>query len=283
MFWSTTEVEKIKFVRYHRMGGKPTNGRSRPVLVKFHFYPDKEKVWNQRRKLKDSNVWLSEDFPPEVRNRRQVLMPIYKAALKTEGVEASLSRDRLFLNRNMYTVHNLHMLPEALKLKNICTATIDGRVCFYTRSSPFSNFFPAKFSVGGVDYCCSEQYYLSTGAEVVGDREIADKIMLQSDPAVMKSMYNTLQDRHNDMSKWNDGLKKKTMSDALIAKFSQNPHLKDCLLATKDAELVEASPIDTFWGVGVALKDISSRPRDEWPGENILGSLLQDVRATLSR
>lgn len=275
------QVEDIKFVRWHRYGRSYGN-KPRAVMVKFHFFPDKERVWDARKELKNTDIWVSEDFPVEIKNRRQVLMPIYRAALRTEGVTASLNRDRLFLNGNMFTINNLHMLPAGLKLQNTSIANIEGRACFYTRSAPFSNFFPAKFRIGGVDYTCSEQYYLSTGAEIVGDYEVAEKIMLESDPAVMKSLSNSLPHRNNDMDKLTEGLKKQTMMDALVAKFSQNPHLRDCLVSTGDSEIVEASANDLFWGAGVSLKNIGSKPKDDWPGQNVLGSLLQEVRTTLS-
>ena len=40
------------------------------------------------------------------------------------------------------------------------------------------------------------------------------------------------------------------MKHALTAKFNNNPRLKKLLEMTKDAELIETSPYDKFWGAG---------------------------------
>ena len=68
------------------------------MIVKFQFYPDRETVWSKRKLLKSSNIWMSEDFPKEIENRRQVLMPILKAAWKQPAIQASLSVDKLIIN-----------------------------------------------------------------------------------------------------------------------------------------------------------------------------------------
>ncbi len=60
------------------------------------------------------------------------------------------------------------------------------------------------------------------------------------------------------------------MREALTAKFRQNPELLEQLLATGDAELVENSPVDYFWGIGA-----------DGSGKNTLGKLLMEVRAAL--
>lgn len=278
-----SDAEKIPFVRIHRFG-RAVENKPRPVLARFHYYPDKERVWKNRTQLKEHRaLWLAEDFPEEIRNRRQVLMPIFKCALKTEGVKVSMSSDKLYLNNTMFTINNLHMLPDKFKLQNTSLVTSDDKVFFYTRSAPLSNHFPASFQIGGIWFNCSEQYYLTSEAETVGDKQIAEKIMLESNPAAMKRLSNTLQnpERKNDMSKWTDGLKRQVMMDALIAKFSQNTHLREVLLSTKDKLLVEASPRDQFWGAGVGLKDIADTPQENWPGANELGKALMEIRKTL--
>ena len=63
-------------------------------------------------------IWMSEDFPVEIRNRRQVLYPVYQKALSRPDIQASLVADKLFLNRQMYTIDTLHRLPECLSFEN---------------------------------------------------------------------------------------------------------------------------------------------------------------------
>ena len=64
------------------------------------------------------------------------------------------------------------------------------------------------------------------------------------------------------------------MRDALRAKFTQHENLKELLLSTMDAELVEASPSDSYWG--------NATRRDGSRGLNKLGLLLMEIRDALA-
>lgn len=66
-----------------------------------------------------------------------------------------------------------------------------------------------------------------------------------------------------------------------VAKFSQNPDLKEFLLGTGDAVIVEASPYDKIWGIGLKANDERARNPETWRGENLLGFALMDVREEL--
>ena len=62
------------------------------------------------------------------------------------------------------------------------------------------------------------------------------------------------------------------------AKFGQNPELKEFLLSTDDAILVEASPYDTIWGIGMDRETALNSKVEDWKGENLLGCALMEVR-----
>lgn len=62
------------------------------------------------------------------------------------------------------------------------------------------------------------------------------------------------------------------------AKFGQNPELKEFLLSTSDAILVEASPYDKIWGIGLDRETAMKGTVDQWKGENLLGCALMEVR-----
>ena len=64
-------------------------------------------------------------------------------------------------------------------------------------------------------------------------------------------------------------------------KFTQSEELKNTLLNTGDTTLVEASPMDKIWGIGLAGEDIKASNRHEWKGENLLGKVLDAVRARI--
>jgi len=62
------------------------------------------------------------------------------------------------------------------------------------------------------------------------------------------------------------------------AKFTQNENMKKELLATAGTTLVEASPEDTIWGIGLRKEDPRALNRDTWKGTNWLGQTLTEVR-----
>ena len=270
------DADQIKFVRVHRL---PSANTPQTTIVKFHYFPDKRRVWSKCVKLKVSNIWVDEDCPVEIRNRRQVLMPIWKAARNVEGMKAFLNGDKLVINNESYTIHNLNRLPPALKLQQTSLVSTDTHVYFYSRSSPLSNFFPCKTVINGLELCCSEQKYQLDKSEVNGDLVASDLIMSTSNPSQMKHYGDQI--RVESDSRWTEGMKLKTMESACWAKFSQNRYLADVLLSTGDKTLVEASPRDDFWGASVPLKRLMEMPEVQWPGKNNLGKILEKICARL--
>ena len=71
------------------------------------------------------------------------------------------------------------------------------------------------------------------------------------------------------------------MTRGSVAKFGGDPRLKAYLLATGDAVLVEASPVDTIWGIGLAADDARASDPRAWRGENLLGFALVRARGIL--
>ena len=66
-------------------------------------------------------------------------------------------------------------------------------------------------------------------------------------------------------------------------KFAQNKNMRDILLATEDKILVEASPLDTIWGIGYAKNSPAATDPKAWRGLNLLGFALMEVRDEIRR
>ena len=263
---------EIKFTRVHRLG---TTGK---IIMRFHFYQDREMVWSKRRLLKGSGLWLEEDFPSEWRNRRQVLYPIMKLARQIPETKAFLVQDKLIVNSESYTVGSIAKLPEAISLANILEVK-DDNVFFGAKSSPLSNFYPASITRDGTQYNCVEQVYQETKALVNGDHTAAEDIRMMSDPV---QMYRRAQKIKIDSNKWTDGKRLKVMEEALLLKYQQNKHLRDVLLSTDGLNIWEARSSDTFFGSGMsvsAMKQCTDLGQVE--GHNHLGKLLVKVREEL--
>ena len=263
---------RIKLVRAHRIGPlRRTPNKPRTMIIKFHWYQDKMEVWSKCGKLRDSQLWLSDDYPAEWVHRRRILRPILKAA-KLKKMNASLSEDKLIINNGVYNVNSLHKLPEGLDLATIWGSSDSNILAFWHRESPFSNFYPSTFSIENITYSSVEEYFQCQKAEACDREDLVPQIRSVEDPAQQKRLTYGL-----ESPKWTDN-RCAVMKRAVTAKFHQNEHLMKILLHTKDKILVEASPSDTFWGAGLSTRDINIKHPERWPGQNHLGKILAEVR-----
>jgi len=73
----------------------------RPIVAKFAYYPDKERVRRESKELKGTPFGISEQYPQEVMEARRRLVPIMKKA-RSEGKEAYLRIDKLYINKQVY-------------------------------------------------------------------------------------------------------------------------------------------------------------------------------------
>ena len=145
-----------------------------------------------------------------------------------------------------------------------------------------SNFYPASFTdpSDGHRYANSEQYFMYRKAMLFGDLEIAQACRTQTDPMKVKGLGRQVQGF--DAKVW-DAHCRDAMLDACILKFSQNEDIAEILLSTGEKRLVEASPHDAIWGIGLSAADAQRTPVAEWPGTNYLGVVLEKVREHLRR
>ena len=110
-------IEEYEVDQCYRLGRKveATNRRnSRPVFIKFTRWKDKEVVWAQRRKLKNTGIIIKEDLPADVEENVRTLLPMLKEA-RSKNIKASLVRDNLILNCEKFTVKSLLNLISTLK------------------------------------------------------------------------------------------------------------------------------------------------------------------------
>merc|ERR1712070_990935 len=113
---------------------------------------------------------------------------------------------------------------------------------------------------------------------MMGDLETFKKIDVSSNPAEAKSLGRQV--RNFDDSLWRKNLEEVAF-EVVKQKFAAEKELTQLLLSTGDAILVEASPTDRIWGIGVAASDPRTYNPDAWPGQNILGYALMRARDSL--
>ncbi|WP_342051247.1 MULTISPECIES: NADAR family protein [unclassified Cupriavidus] len=151
---------------------------------------------------------------------------------------------------------------------------------FFQGTSVFSNWYKAAFVVDGTMFNCVEQYMMYRKAKLFGDEGAAVAVLSSSDPARQKALGRKVSGF--DDATWIEN-RESIVRTGVLAKFSQNPSIRDALLATAGTELVEASPYDRVWGVGLGATDPRIKDRRLWRGENLLGKILTDVREALMR
>lgn len=142
----------------------------------------------------------------------------------------------------------------------------------------FSQWCFSPFEIDGVEYNCCEQYMMAKKAILFQDYESLAKIMGDDDPSYQKAIGKQV--KNFDKTKW-EKYCRKYVYDANYAKFSQNPDMKAELLKSFGRELVEASPEDRIWGIGLHEHDERSWDKSTWEGTNWLGEEIEKVRVTL--
>lgn len=142
----------------------------------------------------------------------------------------------------------------------------------------FSQWWQSSFEVEDVTYLTAEHWMMAQKARLFKDSENLQKILQAKTPAEAKKLGREV---HNfDPKEW-DNHKYDYVKAGSIHKFSQHTDLKDYLLATGDRVIVEASPVDKIWGIGMAKDNPDVENPHKWKGENLLGFALMEARDAL--
>ncbi|WP_375435230.1 NADAR family protein [uncultured Hymenobacter sp.] len=142
----------------------------------------------------------------------------------------------------------------------------------------FSQWYPAAFTLDGNTYATTEHYMMAEKARLFGDDATRLAILKATHPNEAKKLGRTVQ--NFDESIW-DAARFDIVVQGNVAKFSQHPALREFLRQTGSRVLVEASPVDTIWGIGLAQDSPHASDPTEWQGLNLLGFALMAVRELL--
>jgi ribA/ribD-fused uncharacterized protein len=139
----------------------------------------------------------------------------------------------------------------------------------------FSQWYPVSFIVDEVQYYTAEHWMMGQKALLFGDRlKFMEIIQTEKAPAV-KALGRQIMGFNQ--AKW-DGAKFDLIVKGNVEKFNQNEKLKSYLISTNDHVLVEASPNDNIWGIGMSRDTKGIENPHSWQGQNLLGFALMEAR-----
>lgn len=147
----------------------------------------------------------------------------------------------------------------------------DGRV----GKSCLSQWWPAPFSVDGETYATAEHWMMAEKAGLFGDEATRRRILAAATPREAKALGRQV--AGYDEARW-VAARFDIVVEGNVLKFEQHPDLGAWLLGTGDRVLVEASPEDAVWGIGLDEHHADAPHPARWPGLNLLGFALMDVR-----
>ncbi|MFE0327698.1 NADAR family protein [Streptomyces sp. NPDC058960] len=146
-------------------------------------------------------------------------------------------------------------------------------------ASCLSQWWPSPFTVDGVEYATAEHWMMASKARLFDDAEAERKVPQSPEPALAKKAGRLV--RGFDEAVW-ERERFGIVVEGSVHKFAAHEELRDFLLGTGERVLVEASPLDRVWGIGLAADDERAADPERWRGPNLLGFALMEARERLA-
>jgi ribA/ribD-fused uncharacterized protein len=141
-----------------------------------------------------------------------------------------------------------------------------------------SQWYEAPFTVDGRTYPTAEHFMMAGKALLFGDEDTAGRVGAARTPGEAKALGRQV--RGFDEDTWVAN-RLDIVVRGNLAKFGAHDDLRAYLVGTGDRVLVEASPLDRVWGIGLAADDERAADPGTWLGLNLLGEALMEVRDRL--
>ena len=172
----------------------------------------------------------------------------------------------------------IHKIEAGFRPKYLCFWGHTPRRADVIDKSCLSQWFPSPFEVDSIHYPTAEHVMMAGKARLFGDDEMLANILVASHPKKAKTFGRKVRGFQQDV--WEQH-RYPIVLQASIAKFSQNRAMGDFLRGTDPRVLVEASPYDRIWGVGMKANHPDIHHPSKWKGLNLLGFALMEARAHL--
>ena len=270
------DVERVHYV------GLKKKKQARPILLRVNNFKAKLAIMGKKSKLQEQGIRVMDDYPDAILQRRKVIVPIFHKALKVcPDLKPKLLTDKMLLGGKIYNIESIDTVPVTeLQPKYVFTPMEKGITAFFGKSSPLSNHYNTTLEFEGNTFNSSEQCFMFQKAAHFKDEVTAQQILHCKTPQQAKQLGKCVSnfDKKKRLSVAED-----CMFKAVFNKFSQNTVIADFLQKTGNTDIVEANPLDTFWGAGIPLQDKNIFVKEMWKGKNRAGVVLSRVRECLKK
>ncbi len=205
-----------------------------------------------------------------------------------EGDEELKRQEYFKLNRKISSSHRLEGISTNFDFNNLCSnqnlSEFKEFFFFWETDSPFSQWHKCTFRAFGVEFNTAEQFMMFQKAILFNDYVIADKIVETTNQRKQKELGRQVANFNEEI--WTENCRR-IVYEANKYKFLQNDNLLKHLLETENKLLVEASPDDFLWGIGLKKEDKLAQNINTWKGKNWLGYVLtllkDDIKKTMDK
>ncbi|HEY3871626.1 MAG TPA: NADAR family protein [Actinocrinis sp.] len=142
-----------------------------------------------------------------------------------------------------------------------------------------SQWWPCRFTVDEVEYASAEHWMMAAKARLFDDPESLPQILAARTPAEAKKLGRLVSGFDEQI--WT-AQRFDLVVQGNVAKFGQDEALRSFLLSTGNRVLVEASPRDRIWGIGMGAANEAATDPARWRGRNLLGFALMEAREQLT-
>lgn len=233
---------------------------------------------------------IIENWPSNSNNKNTLLAVINCLNLLIYGWD--LPWDELGINESYQNMKDIYSrlrgekrLPPIYSKQELITYIAKGHTPEYIffwgskgkaiENNCLSQFYPVHFAIDGIIYKSAEQYYMAQKARFFDDQESLQKIIKSKSPLEAKKLGRNV--KNFDENQWQQ-VRFEIVVQGNKHKFMQNSKLGNYLQSTCGKILIEASPHDAIWGIGLSQDDPDVHDPEKWPGENLLGFALMKVR-----
>ena len=169
---------------------------------------------------------------------------------------------------------NLHLFKK--NPKSVSFRETETHIYFW--GSLFSNWANTPFKYKNISFENSEQAYMWEKCMFFGQEGMAEDVLFSKEPRECKSIGRSIP--NFDEAKWSE-ISFQVMRDVNLEKYRQHKDSLKFLKESGDKIIVEASPFDKIWGIGLHYDEEDVLDESKWKGQNLLGKVLMEVRETL--